>query len=323
MNRNNVRDHIARLDLNLFRVFAVIYRERNLTRAAERLCISQSAVSHALARMRQQLEDPLFVREAQGVVPSALATQMWPDIEEGLGFFQRAVERGERFDPARDIERVTLAMADEIEPILLPVLASALRKEAPSLQVASVRVSRPTLRADLAAGRLDCAIDVAQAAEESLQHAPLTRDEFVVVSRQAEPIDREGYLSAAHVTVSARRTGRSLEDWELTRQGIERRVMLRCQHYQSACRLVADSDLLLTVPRNLALAANALVGNHIHPLPIAIPAVELHLFWHKERERDPTNSWLRGALLKAMAADVRAASALPGPRPWPTGGSGQ
>lgn len=302
MNKINVQDRVARLDLNLFRVFAVIYRERNLTRAAERLCISQSAVSHALARMREQLQDPLFVREAQGVVPSALATQMWPDIEEGLGFLQRAVDRGERFDPARDIERVTLAMADEIEPLLLPILVSALHKAAPRLQVASVRVSRPTLRADLAAGRLDCAIDVAQAAEESLQHAPLTRDEFVVVSRQAEPIDRMRYLSAGHVTVSARRTGRSLEDWELTRQGIERRVTLRCQHYQSACRLVADSDLLLTLPGNLALAANALIGNHIHSLPVAIPPVELHLFWHKEREKNPANGWLRNTLLEAMGA---------------------
>lgn len=304
MNKDNVFDRIARLDLNLFRVFAVIYRERNLTRAAERLCISQSAVSHALARMRQQLDDPLFVREAQGVVPTALAMQMWPDIEEGLGFFQRAVDRGESFDPARDIEQVTLAMNDEIEPILLPVFAAALQREAPGLRIASVRVNRPTLRADLATGRLDCAIDVAQAAEESLQHAPLTRDEFVVVSNTADPIDRAAYLAAGHVTVSARRTGRSLEDWELTRQGIERCVLARCQHYQSACRLVAAGDLLLTIPHSLALAANALIGNHIHSLPVAIPPVELHLFWHREREKNPANGWLRNTLLQALGKDA-------------------
>ncbi|UJJ30326.1 LysR family transcriptional regulator [Halopseudomonas maritima] len=300
MNKDNVFDHIARLDLNLFRVFAVIYRERNLTRAAERLCISQSAVSHALARMRQQLDDPLFVREAQGVVPTALAMKMWPDIEDGLSFFERAVDRGASFDPARDIEQVILAMNDEIEPILLPVFAAGLQREAPGLRIASVRVNRPTLRADLATGRLDCAIDVAQAAEESLQHAPLTRDEFVVLSSTAAPIDRAAYLAAGHVTVSARRTGRSLEDWELTRQGIERRVLARCQHYQSACHLVAAGDLLLTIPRSLALAANALTGNHIHPLPIAIPAVELHLFWHREREKSPANSWLRNTLLHTL-----------------------
>lgn len=300
MNKNNIFERIARLDLNLFRVFVVIYRERNLTRAAERLCISQSAVSHALARMRQQLDDPLFVREAQGVVPTALAVQMWPDIEEGLSFFQRAVDRGESFDPARDIEQVTLAMNDEIEPILLPVLATAMLREAPDLRIASVRVSRPTLRADLATGRLDCAIDVAQAAEDSLLHAPLTSDEFVVVSRTAEPIDRACYLATGHVTVSARRTGRSLEDWELTRQGIERRVLARCQHYQSACQMVANSDLLLTIPRSLAVSTNSQVDNYIHPLPIAIPPVELHLFWHREREKNPPNIWLRTILLNAL-----------------------
>lgn len=300
MNKNNVFGRMARLDLNLLRVFAVIYRERNLTRAAERLCISQSAVSHALARMRQQLDDPLFVREAQGVVPTALAMQMWPDIEEGLGFFQRAVVRGESFDPARDIEQVTLAMNDEIEPILLPLLAAALLSEAPALRIASVRVNRPTLRADLASGRLDCAIDVAQAVKDSLQHAPLVRDEFVVTSRTAEPIDRAGYLSAGHVTVSARRTGRSLEDLELTRQGVERRVLARCQHYHSACQLVAASDLLLTLPRSLAQATNVLIGNHIHTLPVAIPPVELHLFWHREKEKSPASAWLRNTMLHAL-----------------------
>lgn len=300
MNKDNVFDHITRLDLNLFRVFAMIYRERNLTRAAERLCISQSAVSHALARMRQQLDDPLFVREAQGVVPTPLAIKMWPDIEDGLSFFERAVDRGSSFDPARDVEQVTLAMNDEIEPILLPIFVAGLQREAPGLRVASVRVSRPTLRAELATGRLDCAIDVAQAAEESLLHTPLTRDEFVVVSSTADPIDRATYLSAGHVTVSARRTGRSLEDWELTRQGIERRVLARCQHYQSACRLVAAGDLLLTIPHSLALAANTLIGNHIHPLPVAIPPVELHLFWHREREKSPANGWLRNTLLQTL-----------------------
>lgn len=301
MNKNNDSNPLARLDLNLFRAFAVIYQERNLTRAAERLCISQSAVSHALARMRQQLDDPLFVREAQGVLPTALATQMWPDIEDGLGFFQRAIDRGTRFDAARDIGRLTLAMNDEVEPILLPVLTQALMEEAPAARISSVRVSRPTLGADLATGRLDCAIDVAHVAEESLQHAPLTRDEFVVVSRSSVPVDHAGYLAAGHVTVSARRTGHSLEDWELTRQGIERRVVMRCQHYQSACQLVAASDLLLTIPRSLALATHALAGNHIHTLPIAIPPVELHLFWHREREKNPANAWLRNTLFDQFA----------------------
>ncbi|MDT4883647.1 hypothetical protein FQZ97_1197050 [compost metagenome] len=84
-------------------------------------------------------------------------------------------------------------------------------------------------------------------------------------------------------------------------------MLARCQHYQSACRLVAASDLLLTIPNSLAMAANAMIGNHIHALPVAIPPVELHLFWHREREKNPANTWLRNMLLGALSKkqDVR------------------
>ena len=183
MNETNYSAPLARLDLNLFRVFAVIYRERNLTRAAEQLCVSQSAVSHALGRMRQQLDDPLFIREAQGVVPTPLALRIWPDVQEGLGFLQRAAVHSHSFEPARDIATVTLAMLEVIEPALLPTLVKALHDAVPDIRVTSARIKRSTLKADLATGRLDCAIDVVQAADGELSHSFLSRDEFVVVSR--------------------------------------------------------------------------------------------------------------------------------------------
>lgn len=303
MNNTNINDSHARLDLNLFRVFGVIYRVRNLTRAAEQLCISQSAVSHALARMRQQLDDPLFIREAQGVIPTALAVRIWPDVQEGLALLRRAQTHGQVFDPARDMAQVTLAMNDEVEPVLLPLLVETLRTQVPHIKVASVRVERSTLRADLAAGRLDCAIDVAQAAGSELSHTLLTRDDFVVVSRSDSPVSEADYLTAQHVTVSSRRTGRVVEDLELARSGITRQVAVRCQHYASASRLVANSDLLLTIPRNLAMSINSLLGNYIHPLPVTLPVGELRLFWHNERDQDPANVWLREVVLAAVQTE--------------------
>lgn len=300
MSKNNYSSSIAHLDLNLFRVFAVIYRERNLTRAAEQLCVSQSAVSHALARMRQQLDDPLFVREAQGVVPTPLAMRIWPGVQEGLGFLQRAVAQSHCFEPARDIAAVTLAMLEVIEPTVLPTLAKALHGVVPGIRLTSGRIKRSTLKADLATGRIDCAIDVAQAADDELLHCFLSRDEFVVVSRSSAVISRDSYLAAQHVTVSSRRMGYGIVDFELARQGSQRQIAARCQHYESACRLVAGSDLLLTMPRSLAMSSNAYLGNHIQPLPVSVPGVELHLFWHREREADPANTWLRNTLLDAM-----------------------
>ncbi len=288
---------VSRLDLNLFRVFDTIYRERNLTRAAGILCLSQSAVSHAIGRLRAQLGDPLFVREGQGVVPTPLADRLWPDIQEALALLRQAVHRSQAFDAARDITQVTLAMNDELEPSILPVLVRALRAAVPDVRVSSVRLDRASLRADLAAGRLDCAIDVAQPVSPELCHALLLQDDFVVVSRASaqspRKLDTAAYLAAQHVTVSSRRTGRAVEDLGLARLGLERQVVMRCQHYEAACRIVADSDLLLTMPRRQAEAINAAVGNVVLPMPIPLPGVELHLYWHRQREGDPANRWLR------------------------------
>lgn len=282
-----------KLDLNLFRVFAMVCRERNLTRAAEQLHISQSAVSHALARLREQLNDPLFVREAQGVTPTPLALRILPAVQEGLALFERVAHHDDAFDPSRDITRMTLAMNDEVEPLLLPGISQAVRRHLPDAVMSSVRVDRSTMKADLASGLLDCAIDVAHVADDELKHTPLTREHFVVASSSGTAIDMHAYLTGRHVTVSSRRRGRSIEDWELSRLGHRRQVLARCQHYASAWSLVAASDLLLTIPQNLALSLNSSVTIHIHPLPLPVPPVELHLFWHRDRDRDGANSWLR------------------------------
>lgn len=289
----------SRFDLNLFRIFDAVYRERNLTRAAEQLYVSQSAVSHALGRMRSQLGDPLFVREAQGVVPTPLANRIWPDVQEGLSSLSKAIQLNQDFDPQRDIRQVKIAMNDEIEPTLLPRFIAALHAKVPGLAVDCVRIDRRGLKADLATGRLDCAVDVAQAVDGELSHCPLFEDDWVVVSRSKAKISKTDYLAANHITVSSRRSGRSLEDMELARQGLVRQVAARCQHYESACQLVAKSDWLLTMSRGLAESLNANVGNHIQPVPIPIPAVALHLFWDTERGKESAVQWLRTTLTEA------------------------
>lgn len=288
------------IDLNLFRVFDTIYRERNLTRAAQILCLSQSAVSHAVGRLRKQLGDPLFVREGQGMVPTPLADRLWPDIQQALVLLRQSVHRSQDFDLQRDISQITLAMNDELEPSILPVLVRALRTQLPQLNVASVRLDRANLRADLAAGRLDCAIDIAQPVSADVGHDLLLEDDFVVVSRLPRVLDKAAYMAAEHITVSSRRTGRAIEDWGLARLGLERQIVMRCQHYEAACRMVAESDLLLTMPRRQAEAINQSLGNAILALPVALAGVELHLYWHRQHEVDPANRWLRDTVLTVM-----------------------
>ncbi|WP_192557945.1 LysR family transcriptional regulator [Pseudomonas allokribbensis] len=297
MNNNHNSYALARLDLNLLQIFSVIYQERNLTRAAERLCISPSAVSHALRRMRGHLGDPLFNREAQGVAPTTLAYRIWPDIQQGLSYLERAITRSESFNPRRDIHRITLAMPDELEPMLLLRLQTLINHHLPDVRIDSVRINRSTLRSDLAAGHIDCAIDVAQPAAEGLAYAPLAQDDWVVVSRRPFVLDTSTYVEAKHVTVSSRRTGMVLEDFALAQQGIERQVMMRCQSYEAAFRLVTQSEFLLTMPRSLALSINSYLENCLLEVPFWLPEIRLNLYWLSSRSTDPANTWLRDLLL--------------------------
>ena len=301
MNKINYQSRLARFDLNLFRVFATVYREGNLTRAADRLALSQSAISHALSRMREQMDDPLFVREAQGVTPTPLAHRLWPSIRDGLDMLGQAMMQGDHFEPARDIGKLRLAINDKAEPGLLPRLVSALHAQIPGLVIESVRVERDTLKSDLAAGRLGFAIDVFHGTIEGLSSSLLFKDEWVVVARSASPVTRKNYLLATHAIVSSRQTGRAVDDIELSRQGVARKIGARCQTYESASRLVAQSDMLLTMPRGLAESINAHLGNRIHRLPLSQSELRLHLFWHSEREHDPATRWLRSVLTAAIA----------------------
>jgi DNA-binding transcriptional LysR family regulator len=287
---------LEQLDLNLLRTFDVVYRERNLTRAARRLFVSQSAVSHALARLRAQLGDPLFVRRTPGVVPTPFAERLAPGIDEALRLLRRALDRGD-FEPARDLRRVVLAMHDELEPVILPPLVARLRARAPAVEIDCVRLERGTLARDLGSGRLDLVIDVAQPTGPELCHAPLASDVFCVVSRRRRALDARRYLAAQHVTVSSRRSGPALEDMLLSRLGHDRAVVVRCRRYEAACRIVAESDLLLTAPRLHAEEIAARLGLIVRPLPFELPPMARHVFWHRQVDADPRSRWLRAEVL--------------------------
>jgi len=293
---------IDQLDLNLFRVFDVVYRERNLRRAAAVLSLTQSAVSHALARLRAQLGDPLFTRQGRGIAPTALAVQLAPSVHESLGGLQRALAGRREFDPRRDLDRVTLGMPGELETILIPPWFARLAEAAPQALLTVAQLDRARLRADLATGRFDLAVDVAHATDPEVVHERIWDDAFcVVASRRRRRLDRAAYLAARHVVVSSRRTGPTLED-TLLGGTVQRRVVLRCQRYETACRIATGSDLLLTMPRQQAELRRRTFELRIFEPPLQIPRVQIHLYWLREAADSPATQWLRGELRARLGA---------------------
>lgn len=286
---------LSRIDLNLFVVFEVIYRERNVTRAAEILCLTQPAVSNSLARLRELLDDPLFVRTPQGMTPTPVAHNIMPHVVEALGLLDKSVSQGHKFVPAEASREFVLSMTDLGESIYLPAIMSKLSVEAPNVTIKSHYVSRKLLARALAAGELDLAIDAPLVREDSLQHSSLMSDRYVCAVHPKHELANaeltlETYLSLKHMHISSRRSGMGQVDVALHKLGKSRSIVLWSQHYMVAPLVGRDTDLVLTIPYQMAKQYNLVVKE----LPFKMPYLETHLYWYDNN--DAANEWLRGVL---------------------------
>jgi len=299
MNEMNGLSSVARMDLNLFRVFEVVFRERSLTRSAAVLHVSQSAVSHSLARLREHFADPLFVREGRGVTPTALAQRLAPVISDSLARLQRSLEGLQDFDPLQDERTFTLSLPERLELVLLPPLLARLRHCAPKCKVRTAGVRWSELKLELAAGRIDLAVQIARPVDANLRQMQLLTEPLCVVAGPdfVGELTTERYLAAEHIAVASWRRGLSYEDLALGHMGLMRRVMQQCQNYQAASLVVAQSDLLLTMSRRHAELVNASLDNRLLEMPLPLPSIGLNLYWHEAAEHDPVNRWLRQQLL--------------------------
>ncbi len=294
--------HVHKSDLALLQVFDSIYREGSLTRAALHLHLSQPAVSHALARLRERFGDPLFVRQGSHMSPTARARQIAAPIAQALAQLRAVLELPVAFDAQQATHEFRLGLRDVLEALLLPALV---RRLGPSLRILSVRCERTQMEDELARGSLDVVIDVLRPLTGGLRQAPLLQESLVVLMRAGHPLadhlDLAAYLRAEHVAVSSRRQGPALEDIELARSGAQRHIVLRCQHYYAASAVIADCDLLLTMPGHYARRLERDHGHWIRPLPLPQPALSMHMYWHERREDEAAHTWLR-AQLQAVAA---------------------
>jgi len=289
-----------RLDLNLLHVFDTIFREGSLTRAAHSLHLTQPAVSHSLARLREHFDDPLFTRQGNQMVPTPLARRFAASMRPGLNQVQSAVNQFHAFDPASQRKTYSLALRDILESTFLPDLMTRLAGY-PDIEIVSQRIPRREMETQLAAGKLDFAVDVLLPVSEQTSHELLRRDRMVVIARKghpltAEPLTMDGYLQARHVLVSSRSEGPGIEDFELSRLGVQRRIRLRCQHYFAACRVVESTDLLLTMPETYARIIADRVEVAVLTPPTELPGIDVHLYWHRPYEKEPALVWLKQQL---------------------------
>ncbi len=311
--------HLSQVDLNLFVVLEAIYREGNLTRAGQQLNLTQPAISHALKRLRDLLQDPLFVRQGPHMVPTPFTRNMIEQVRQALQILEVNLSQSRNFVPEHTRRNFHISLWEYAEALILPSLLRRLTLAAPGMSITTSRVKRRDLETELASGSVDLAIEIPMTMSDRIRHKWLLNEPFVVLARRGHPaitdkLDLDTYLAQRHIQVSSRRQGPSLIDIELSRRGLSRQVFLRSQHNLTASMVVSETDMLLTLPERHAQLLNpGMVNtglvNRVYPFPLPVPRLEAHLYWHESVENDPANRWLREEIEKVLAAEPRAPGA--------------
>lgn len=289
----------SRFDLNLLRVVVALEQTRSVSRAAERLNMSQSGFSTALTRLREQLGDPLFVRTARGMAPTARAAAVIRAAQSVLDCVQAEVLTPPPFEPATACTEFKLVMADVAEIVFLPRLLHHLGRVAPGVRVHSETLPRLALQEALETGQADLALgyfpDLSGA---GFYQQTLYRHTYACMLRPGHPVGAHGltlarYGALRHAVVSAPARSDDLFEDFLQRQGIHRQIGLRTPHHLSLPSIIETTDLIATVPLATADRFARLGLVEIRPLPFAPPVFEVQQNWHARNHDEPRMRWLR------------------------------
>ncbi|HEY3912064.1 MAG TPA: LysR family transcriptional regulator [Stellaceae bacterium] len=319
--------HFNAIDLNLLRVFDALIEERSVTRAGERLGLTQSAISHALNRLRYVLEDELFVRGPEGMRPTARAAEIAPRLRQGLMHLQLALTPGE-FVPEQTHRRFTIVCGEYVGAVLVPPLLARLREAAPHAEF-RIRPSNTGVAEALLAGRADLAIGSFRRVPEWFACAPLFRETRVWVVSADHPaaawpeLTLERLAALPHLINSATgedeqavagyvidhglerlvmRSEVGLLQGALAARGLSRIVGLTTPHFLAALAVISHSDMAAPLPRRLAVAFAGVYRLKLFEPPYDSPPFEIMALWHREHGSEPATIWLRSVVHEVAAA---------------------
>ncbi len=285
--------NIADIDLNLLQTFDAIYAEASVSRAAERLGVSQPTVSHALARLRALHRDPLFVRRASGVAPTAKADRLADAVRQALRILDVAINDTERYDPAASERTFRLHMTDIGEAVFLPPLMAALAHRAPNVRVEVHQLDTGDILPALESARIDLALGYIPSlgnAEKTL----LLSERYVVVMRRQHPLAQTRSSRAALAKLdyalvrSHPATARALEALGLTG-----RVRLSTPHFMVLPRILAETDLAVVMPSRLYDVFAQMGDYAVWRSRVGLPAFDVSVHWAWRFVGDAGNRWLR------------------------------
>jgi len=311
--------NIERVDLNLLVYLDVLLRERNVTRAAEFIGLSQPAMSNGLRRLRELFNDPLLVRTSDGMTPTERALELQPMVREALLALEKALQSDSDFDPARAQRVFRIMVSDYTEATLIPSLLARLRQEAPHIVLDILAPSDMSFE-DVERGNVDMVINRFDNLPQSFHQVTLWEDNYACVIGRDNPLLKNftlgAYLAGDHVWVSKTgwgagtgiKPGADIQklgwvDKALKRLGKTRTIRVYTRHYLSAMLLARQKNLIVTVPSKAARTVSHEYNLVVRQPPFPIPAIELKMAWSPLLQHNPAHRWMRRLLIE-LATDI-------------------
>ncbi|MBL8376457.1 MAG: LysR family transcriptional regulator [Burkholderiales bacterium] len=295
------------LDLQLLECFEALMRENSVSRAAERMGLSQPAMSEALARLRDRFDDPLLVRGREGMQPTPRALELAPRVHDIVARLRELSTGAETFDPQTCVTRFRLATSDYSQFLLMPRLTEVLggKAEGVSVDVLPVNIRRVEEALDL--GEIDLAVAYFVEPPRALKHRPLYTEHYVGVARKGHPritpsMDAPWFAALRHVSVapSGLNYFSGAIDSLLAAQGLHRRVAVTSPHFLLAAYLAANSDLVLALPSRAARRLAAMLPLMLFDIPLELPEIRIAMYWHERTHTSAAHQWFREQVREAL-----------------------
>lgn len=289
---------ILDLDLKLLVAFEAVLSQRNVTAAAEAVGLSQPAMSTCLGKLRKVLNDPLFVRTSRGMEPTPFAVELAEPIRHALHLIRQTLSRDKHFDPATSTRTFRIVMTDIGERVFLPALLHCLSEVAPGVNLHTVQLPVRDMREALESGEMDLAVGFIPDLAAGYYQQRLYNRSYVCVTRSDHPdigdtLSLKQYLAASHAIVSAPGTGHDVVERVLADKGHKRRIALHVTHFLAIPLIVANSNLVVTIPGMLAESYLPTSNIKLLTPPLKIPAYTIKQYWHERFHEDAANRWLR------------------------------
>ncbi|MBL8382355.1 MAG: LysR family transcriptional regulator [Burkholderiales bacterium] len=290
---------LARFDLNLLRVFEALHVHRNVSLAAEALGVTQPAVSNALRRLRRETGDELFTRTPQGMAPTPRAERLAGSIAQAMGTLRAGLAPQAEFDPGRATRRFTMLMSDIGEIVFLPTLLRFLERVAPGVTLETVTLPTREARLAMESGAVDLAVGFLPDLKTGFYQQRVFSQTYLCMVRTDHPqigmsMGLKSFREARHAVVSAQGTGHGIVEAVFERAGVELDVRVRLPHFLSVPMVIAETDLVVTVPQRLGEAFAKILPVRLLPHPLRIPPFQVNQYWHRRFHQEPANQWLRG-----------------------------